>query len=189
MDEFIQTCEDLQAAGTRMIEIANERGGEDNITVIVAQFAGADLRETTQSKRITGSYNAFEKTISYEEAAFIASRYVPPDGQTEETDEQSRAPVTGVLRMPANYAAEEGGYAGAYALDGNAAQSQEFFARQSVFNRRRNLMMWIIALVMFLLLAVAGYFFVKPRFEKRNPPPPPPESVGKLDGNDSSPHI
>lgn len=189
MVEVIQTSEDLQAAGTRMIEIANERGGEDNITVIVAQFAGADLRETTQSKRITGSYNAFEKTISYEEAAFIASRYVPPEGQTDEADEESRAAVTGVLRVPANYAAEEGGYAGAYALDGNAAQSQEFFARQSVFSRRRNLMMWIIALVMFLLLAVAGYFFVKPRFEKRNTPPPPPESVWKLDGNDSSLHI
>jgi protein phosphatase len=183
MVDVIKTCEDLKAAGTRLIEVANERGGEDNITVIVAQFTGADLKRTTESKRITGSYNAFEKTISYEEAAFIASRYVPPDGQTEEAEEENRGPITGVLRVPTNYAAEESGYAGEHGFNGNAGQGQEYFERQNVFNRRRNLMMWIIALVMFLLLAVAGYFFIKPRFEKRDTPPPPPESVQKLDRN------
>jgi protein phosphatase len=183
MVEVIQDCEDLQAAGTRLIEIANERGGEDNITVIVAHFTGADLKRTTESKRITGSYNAFEKTISYEEAAFIASRYVPPDGQSDNGDEGNRAPVTGVLRVPANYA-DEAGYAGDAALEGH--QDREYFERQSVFHRRRNLMMWIIALVMFLLLVVAGYFFIKPRFEKRDTPPHPTESVRKLDLDHSS---
>jgi PPM family protein phosphatase len=185
MVEVIQSFGDLKAAGTRLIEIANERGGEDNITVIVASFTGTDLRRTTESKRITGSYNAFEKTISYEEAAFIASRYVPPDGQSEEAGEESRAPVTGVLRVPTNYT-EESGYTEAQALNGQA--NQEYFDRQQVFNRRRNLLMWILALVMFLLLAAAGYFFIKPRFEKRDTPPPPPESVRKFDASGSSLH-
>ncbi len=185
MVEVIQASEDLKAAGTRLIEIANERGGEDNITVIVAQFTGADLKRTTESKRITGSYNAFEKTISYEEAAFIASRYVP-DGQNEESDEENRAPVTGVLRMPPNLSAE--GYEEGNALSADANQNREFFERQRAFSRRRNMMMWVIALVTLLLLAVVGYFFIKPRFEKRDTPPPPPESVLKLSDRHSTPH-
>lgn len=180
MPRVINETDNLKAAGTRFIEVANERGGEDNITVIVAAFSGADLKATTQTKRITGSYNAFEKTISYEEAAFIASRYVPPNGQDEEvSDEENRAPVTGVLRMPASFAveAESADGQGEYITD--AVQAREFFERQRTTSERRNLTMWIIALVLLILLAVAGYFFVKPRFEKRNDSERPTENLNR----------
>ncbi|MEW6128724.1 MAG: PP2C family serine/threonine-protein phosphatase [Acidobacteriota bacterium] len=180
MPRVIGETDNLKAAGTRFIEVANERGGEDNITVIVAAFSGADLKATTQTKRITGSYNAFEKTISYEEAAFIASRYVPPNGQDDEaSDEEHRAPVTGVLRMPASLAAEAENADGQGEYITDATQAREFFERQRTANERRNLTMWIIALVLLLLLAVAGYFFVKPRFEKHNDSERPTENLNR----------
>ncbi|MFN0124023.1 MAG: protein phosphatase 2C domain-containing protein [Blastocatellia bacterium] len=42
--DIIQEAPDLKAACAELVRLANERGGEDNITVIVAQFSGAGLR-------------------------------------------------------------------------------------------------------------------------------------------------
>ena len=36
----------LQTACAELIKLANENGGEDNITVIIAKFTGDDLPET-----------------------------------------------------------------------------------------------------------------------------------------------
>lgn len=44
--------DDLGAACNMLVEEANERGGEDNITVVLAHFAGDDLQEA-KSERIT----------------------------------------------------------------------------------------------------------------------------------------
>ncbi len=44
--------DDLAAACTMLVEEANERGGEDNITVVLAHFDGDDLQEA-KSERIT----------------------------------------------------------------------------------------------------------------------------------------
>ncbi len=44
--------DDLAAACNMLVEEANERGGEDNITVVLAHFAGDDLQEA-KSERIT----------------------------------------------------------------------------------------------------------------------------------------
>ena len=43
---------DLAAACNALVEEANERGGEDNITVVLARFTGDDLQESA-SERIT----------------------------------------------------------------------------------------------------------------------------------------
>lgn len=41
---------DLAAASTALVEEANNRGGEDNITVVLARFSGDDLQEAASEK-------------------------------------------------------------------------------------------------------------------------------------------
>src|SRR5204863_4094901 len=103
MVEAIDSTTDLKSAVRQLIDKANERGGEDNITVIVSRFAGDGLQEKFDGRRITGNFNAFDQNISYEEAAFIASKYVPSsprEGEEDEEGEQETAAITGALRLP-----------------------------------------------------------------------------------------
>lgn len=64
VDELRKTAQgssDLTAACRRLVEIANERGGEDNITVIIARFDGEALHSATDSSSITGSFKAINQ--------------------------------------------------------------------------------------------------------------------------------
>ena len=64
VDELRQTAQsssDLTSACRRLVEIANERGGEDNITVIIARFDGEALHSATDSSSITGSFKAINQ--------------------------------------------------------------------------------------------------------------------------------
>lgn len=42
--------EDLQQAAAKLVEVANERGGEDNITLIIARLTGSSLEEATEDE-------------------------------------------------------------------------------------------------------------------------------------------
>lgn len=53
MRDCILTTPTLVEASNRMVAFAKERGGEDNITVIVAEFDGEGLPETTLNERMT----------------------------------------------------------------------------------------------------------------------------------------
>jgi len=180
MVEAIKETADLKAAVRRLIELANERGGEDNITLIISRFDGVGLKEKTESKRITGNFNAFDQNISYEEAAFIASKYVPSSARESEDDEeeQDSPAITGVLRMPANFSEQillEDEMAGAGT---SAREAEELFEKRRAFNERRSLMvMWVIAAISLLLLAVVGYYMLKPK------PQPPPETEQPTDAS------
>jgi len=61
MREMAQSSSDLTAACRRLVEIANERGGEDNITVIIAKFDGEALQTGTDSSSITGSFKSINQ--------------------------------------------------------------------------------------------------------------------------------
>ena len=60
MRDIVRESESLNLACRRLVELANERGGEDNITVIAARFDGEALHSAAQSNSITGSF----KTLS-----------------------------------------------------------------------------------------------------------------------------
>jgi PPM family protein phosphatase len=62
MRQIVQEAESPAQACRLLTELANMRGGEDNITVIVAQFAGADLYEGGAEK-LTGRSNRLATTI------------------------------------------------------------------------------------------------------------------------------
>jgi serine/threonine protein phosphatase PrpC len=171
MVEAINETADLKAAVRLLIDKANERGGEDNITVIISRFDGVGLNAKTDSKRITGNFNAFDQNISYEEAAFIASKYVPSSPRESEDEEEEVNPaITGVLRMPANFSEQLALDEELPTQDASAQEAEEFFEKRRALNERRSLLiMWVIAAISLLLLGVVGYYMLKPK------PQPPPE--------------
>jgi serine/threonine protein phosphatase PrpC len=72
-DELIQVVGDgpsHEQACSRLVELANTRGGEDNITVVIAEVAGLDLAEVSSSETVTGTIEAVQE--------FDPSKAVPP---------------------------------------------------------------------------------------------------------------
>lgn len=64
--EMIQDVDDLTDACRLLIDKANERGGEDNITVIIARFDGEALYSASETSSITGSFRALNQGYSSE---------------------------------------------------------------------------------------------------------------------------
>ena len=60
------SSQDLAAACTALVAGANERGGEDNITVVLARFTGAELREASED-RITVELPPLEEDKTLDE--------------------------------------------------------------------------------------------------------------------------
>ncbi len=61
MRRVVQECSDLGTACRRLIDLANERGGEDNITVVLAHFDGVGLEAADQNATITDSFKALDE--------------------------------------------------------------------------------------------------------------------------------
>jgi serine/threonine protein phosphatase PrpC len=61
MCDVVRQSPNLTSACRRLVDIANERGGEDNITVIVALFDGVGLDAANESTSITGSFKSLSK--------------------------------------------------------------------------------------------------------------------------------
>lgn len=47
-------------AAARLIDLANERGGEDNLTVIVAQFDGGGLEPASSSESFSDTFEVLQ---------------------------------------------------------------------------------------------------------------------------------
>jgi PPM family protein phosphatase len=66
MLRLINETPDIKSACDAMINLANERGGEDNITVLVAQFAGEGLEDPRSDDPIKGEFLSREESLPYE---------------------------------------------------------------------------------------------------------------------------
>jgi protein phosphatase len=66
MLRLINESNDIKSACEAMIHLANERGGEDNITVLVAHFAGEGLEEVRNDDPIKGEFLPREESLPYE---------------------------------------------------------------------------------------------------------------------------
>ena len=185
MLQIISEASDLKTAAQRLIEIANERGGEDNITVIVARFDGDSLNATSEATYSIENFNGFG-LMSPEDAAFIASKFVPakPAAAPEpESNEQNNLSITGVLRLPEGFSSElmaEPPGADEAVATAEMQQRQAFEREQATRERKSLLVMWVIAAVSLAALAVIAYLWIKPKLQKQ--PPPPPAQVEKQDG-------
>jgi protein phosphatase len=86
--EMIQDVDDLTDACRLLIDEANERGGEDNITVIIARFDGEALYSASESSSITGSFRALNQgyTSEYFSGGERAQADPPAEYQAPEHD-------------------------------------------------------------------------------------------------------
>ncbi|MEI9952938.1 MAG: PP2C family serine/threonine-protein phosphatase [Pseudomonadota bacterium] len=56
----ILTAKEPWPACAQLIQLANDRGGEDNLTAIVAQFDGSGLQAPTPSETVTGTFSVIK---------------------------------------------------------------------------------------------------------------------------------
>ena len=87
LKQVVEQAADLKAACRALIEVANDRGGEDNITVVLARFDGDGLQAASESQTITSSLTATDLDL-FPTAA--GSQMTPPLDPG----------ATGLLRVP-----------------------------------------------------------------------------------------
>jgi len=96
--EMIQEVGDLTEACHLLIDKANERGGEDNITVIIARFDGEALYSASESSSITGSFRALNQGYSsdYFAGGDAAQAATPAEDEPPEADQKQ---ITKMLNL------------------------------------------------------------------------------------------
>jgi protein phosphatase len=76
LKQTVEQSTDLSAACRSLIDLANERGGEDNITVVVARFDGEDLQTASDTQSITGSLHMLSQDyLSDSMSEEVSNRY------------------------------------------------------------------------------------------------------------------
>jgi serine/threonine protein phosphatase PrpC len=96
--EMIQEVEDLTEACRLLIDKANERGGEDNITVIIARFDGEALYSASESSSITGSFRALNQ--GYSSDYFAGNSGTPASTPSEDgSPETEQNQITTMLNV------------------------------------------------------------------------------------------
>jgi serine/threonine protein phosphatase PrpC len=92
-DELLQIMTDSppREACETMIALANERGGEDNETVIVADVLGEDLNEPMEFETVTST---FEVMQAFDAKPKKGSRRAPPLGVAQPVPRQAVTPPT-----------------------------------------------------------------------------------------------
>lgn len=168
--------EDLTEACRDLIAKANERGGEDNITVVIARFDGEALHSASDTNSITESLRPLDKGYFSE---YFSDKTESWDGQRETLIEDGAPQATAMLRTP-DAPNLEG--------DADAIDDDDFHYRptadQPIFeelertrSKQSYRLILIIALISLLLVGATGFFFYS-AYLKPKPPAPveePPE--------------
>jgi hypothetical protein len=82
MRDIVQQTGDLEIACKKLTDLANERGGEDNITVVVALAFGEDLPVPTRAETVTQTFEVLQ------DYAPPPSKPPPGEGEKKMTEEQ-----------------------------------------------------------------------------------------------------
>ncbi|MFY9610942.1 MAG: PP2C family serine/threonine-protein phosphatase [Blastocatellia bacterium] len=163
---MVQDSKDLTEACGLLIERANERGGEDNITVVIARFDGEALHSAGEGKAITGSlspisqeffdasaldqYAASRSNEHDKPTTFLNAAVLPVAEQTEPaTPVEQTEPAPPVEPQPANRFTESFPRLDLEPRD----------VSSSPFIRRGFLVIVVIGLMSMLLLLATAYFF------------------------------
>ncbi|HVG20422.1 MAG TPA: protein phosphatase 2C domain-containing protein [Blastocatellia bacterium] len=173
----IEESEDLMSACHRLVRLANERGGEDNITVIIAQFDGEALISAGESQSVSASLHPLDQDY-VSDGASAAPTFSAPVAQAK--DNGITQMLTAVIPAPSEESSEEAPPATASSEDENTLPSpiqtvpdasatvlsQEFLqaemkpaARGASLEKKSYVGIIIFTLVSLILIAMTMYFF------------------------------
>lgn len=161
--DFVCQSTDLTSACRSLVDTANARGGEDNITVIVASFDGVGLDAADESTSITGSFKSLSKDYQAQ-----AGSDTQPLGSMPSPDE-----IPSTVIMPSLASAGRTGSETNARETAQDSMSPEHAKgappsvpkqkyptvvfRQQKSEKKATQKTWLIILTVFLLLFAAGY--------------------------------
>ena len=194
LKQAIGESDDLMSACHRLIKLANERGGEDNITVVIAQFDGESLLASTESQSITASFRTINQDYAPDNTG-PASQMASPVAQA--TDNGITKMLTAVVPPKAGDSTEENSAEGKSSVEeedtlplptfpdeSSTVVSQEF--RQSEIepvvpsvslDKKSYIGIVVFIIASLLMIAATLYFFyghyLKSRAQPENSEPAP----------------
>jgi serine/threonine protein phosphatase PrpC len=89
MHDIVCAATGLEVACAKLIETANERGGDDNATVVLAQATGDDLTTHRDEETVTQTFEVVKAGPNTD----VKSEPPPPMGAEEEADEPAKPAV------------------------------------------------------------------------------------------------
>jgi serine/threonine protein phosphatase PrpC len=148
---------DLTTKCRRLIELANERGGEDNITVIVARFDGEALRAASDDGSITGSFKILREAGLVADPARISNEVRSPFADGANDPGKTLALSVEDLEAALLTATTEGGGDSEPVVAPAISQPPTGAYKESAY-KKRSFPKGLIILATCLLLAAAAYF-------------------------------
>jgi protein phosphatase len=151
LSEIVQAAPDLTEACRLLIERANARGGEDNITVVIARFDGDGLKAAGDGNSITASFKPItqdyfdpDAIAQYRASREEKSRTVTSPSEDDSTDPDFTPNVDSSTGVTQTF---------------NELQFELREPPSSPVIRRGFLVIIIVGLVSMILLLATAYFF------------------------------
>jgi hypothetical protein len=148
MGKILSESENLNAACRRLVELANERGGEDNITVIAARFDGEALHSAAQSNSITGSFKVLSEGCFDGDLSEMSRRFAS-SGESPQAEDVTTAVLT--TARPAE----------SLPVDDKAPTPAQQPQRKPRSAANRYFIISVLAILGILLVLAAGYFLLR----------------------------
>lgn len=153
LSDIVQSTPDLIEACRLLIERANQRGGEDNITVVIARFDGEALAAAGENNSITASFKPI--TQDYFDANAVAQYRAGLSEERKQTTAILSAADPSISReSPAEVESSNRFTVAFPQLDLEPGE-----VTPSPFLRRGFLVIVVVGLVSMLLLLATAYFF------------------------------